>query len=221
MDKGGADAELDERLSALRAQYGEKVSVDELADIIDGILTTLHGNISQKDLHIYQEIESLVNFIRNAKDEIAALCPEEISAEHIPMATDELDAIVQATEEATGTILDAVEGIEAIASELGNAQGEKIAEGVTSIYEACNFQDITGQRISKVVNALRHIEEKVEALAGAFGEDVRAASDSNRQDKKKRKSAQEITDEDLLNGPQLSDDAASQDDIDALMGSFD
>ncbi len=221
MDKGGADAELDERLTALRAQYGEKVSVDELADIIDGILTTLHGNISQKDLKIYQEIESLVSFIRDAKDEIAALCPEEISDEHIPTATDELDAIVKATEEATGTILDAVGGIEVIAGELGNAEGEKITEGVTSIYEACNFQDITGQRISKVVNALRHIEEKVEALAGAFGDDVKAASDSNRRDKEKRKSAEEITDEDLLNGPQLSDDAASQDDIDALMGSFD
>ena len=100
MDKGGADAELDERLSALRAQYGEKVSINELADIIDGILLTLHGNISQKDLEIYQEIESLVSFIRNAKNEIAALCPEEISTEHIPIATDELDAIVQATEEA-------------------------------------------------------------------------------------------------------------------------
>ncbi len=43
---------------------------------------------------------------------------------------------------------------------------------MTQVYEACNFQDITGQRITKVVNTLKHIEEKVEALVSAFGDEI-------------------------------------------------
>jgi chemotaxis protein CheZ len=36
------------------------------------------------------------------------------------------------------------------------------------IFEACNFQDLTGQRITKVVRALSFIEERVEAMMGVW-----------------------------------------------------
>src|SRR3546814_20665853 len=47
-----------------------------------------------------------------------------------------------------------------------------ITDAVTRVYEACNFQDITGQRITKIVKALQHIETKVDALLNAFGEEL-------------------------------------------------
>ena len=37
---------------------------------------------------------------------------------------------------------------------------------VTRIYEACSFQDITGQRIGKVVTALKAIEGRVQQVGG-------------------------------------------------------
>ena len=93
-------------------------------------------------------------------------------SEHLPSATDQLDAIVGSTEEATNGILQAMESLEALVGEMSPELGEKVTDAVTQVYESCNFQDITGQRITKVVKALKHIEAKVDALVGAFGDDI-------------------------------------------------
>src|SRR5690606_621227 len=103
------------------------------------------------------------------KAEIAALRPDEIRSRHLPTATDELDAVVGATEQATNSILEAVEVIETLVGEMTPEAGKQITEAVTRVYEACNFQDITGQRITKVVKALQHIEQKVDGLLAVFG----------------------------------------------------
>jgi chemotaxis protein CheZ len=97
--------------------------------------------------------------------------------------------------------------------------GEKVTEAVTLVYESCNFQDITGQRITKVVRALKHIESKVDALVGAFGEDI--AKYKSAHPKGEPAAKDPMADAALLNGPQLPDNASKQDDIDALLASFD
>src|SRR3546814_114085 len=122
----------------------------------------MEGYISAVDLQIYEELESLARYIQSARVEIAALRPDEIRQDHIPAATDELDAVVGATEEATGRILDAAEQIQTIAEGLDQAVQNQLVDLVTGIFEACNFQDITGQRISKVVRTLKHIETKID-----------------------------------------------------------
>ena len=171
--------------------------------------------ISPMDSKIFQELEALVRYIHSAKQEIAALCPEEIREKHIREATDELDAIVGHTEEATGAILDAAEKIEKIASTLDIDPAMQLAEEVTRIYEACNFQDITGQRISKVVGALKNIEARLEALApslsgiAAAGPGISAGPVDAHPDAH------------LLHGPQLAANAKNQEEIDALLKSFD
>ncbi len=98
--------------------------------------------------------------------------PDEITARHLPKATDELDAIVGATRRSHQFDPRRDGKLEAIAGELPGEFGDKVNEAVTQVYEACNFQDITGQRITKVVNTLKHIEEKVEALVSAFGDEI-------------------------------------------------
>ena len=64
---------------------------------------------------VFEELEALVGYIRNAKREIASLCPDEVREKHIRVANDELDAIIAHTEEATSAILDAAESIETVA----------------------------------------------------------------------------------------------------------
>src|SRR3546814_19418060 len=109
----------------------------------------MEGYISAVDLRVYDELESLARYIQSARVEIAALRPDEIRQDHIPAATDELDAVVGATEEATGRILDAAEQIQTIAGGLDQAVQSQLVDLVTGIFEACNFQDITGQRTSR------------------------------------------------------------------------
>ena len=167
---------------------------------------------------MYSEIDSLAHYISEAKSEIAALRPDEIRSRHLPTATDELDAIVGATETATNGILEAMEVLEGLVGETTPEFGEKITEAVTKVYEACNFQDITGQRITKVVKALQHIEQKVDGLLAVFGSDVAERHQSEVDPDEEMTEAE--ADKKLLNGPQLPDDASTQDAIDKLLADF-
>jgi chemotaxis protein CheZ len=220
MPSKAVDRDLEQRLNEIRESTGGTVRVDQIGEIVQSLLDSLKGDLTAADLRIYQELEGLATYIRAAKAEIAQLRPQEIKEHFISTASDELDAIVEATESATNDILDAVEGIESVAAEAPEEIGGKLSELTTRIYEACNFQDITGQRITKVVRALKHIEEKVESLVRALGGEQAGAAKAD--DGKPAFFTHGGEDEqELLNGPQASGKANKQDDIDALFSSFD
>jgi len=173
---------------------------------------------------LFAELESLAKYIQDAKTEIAALRPDEVKQDFLPTASDELDAIVEATADATNAIMDATETLEEVMSSMQGEAMEKMMTATTMIYEACGFQDITGQRITKVVKTLQDIEEKVDALLAAFDGDAAgtaAAKPGKKARKAKQETKKEITDADLLNGPQSADKAKSQAEIDALFAGFD
>jgi chemotaxis protein CheZ len=200
------------RLAAKRKSAAKgKVKVVEIARKVRRILKERRVAATPADERLFAELADLARYIRQARAEIAALRPDDVKAEYIPSATDELDAIVQATEAATNTIMDAVESIEATVGELPAEAADAIGAATTRIYEACTFQDITGQRINKVVKALKHIEEKVEGLAVAFG-----GFKGRRRPSGGSKEKKIVTEQDLLAGPQLPDQAKKQAEIDAL-----
>ncbi len=213
------NAELEARLAAL-TRLPAGVEPADLVEVVQAIVTSLEGDFSSLNVRFYTELESLSRFINETKAEIASLRPDEITDHHLPTATDELQAIVGATEQATNSIFEAVETIEQLTEKMDEETSGKVVDAVTMVYEACSFQDITGQRISKVVNALQHIEVKVQALLEAFGSELgegerpQAAAPAS-------KLGDERPDKDLMNGPQMPDSANSQDDIDALLASFD
>ena len=97
----------------------------------------------------------------------------------------------------------------------------QVTDAVTRVYEACGFQDITGQRITKVVTALKQIEKKVEALLEAFGQEFRRPPDQEQSERKPRPDKPGPPHGSVMHGPQLEKDANSQDDIDAILASLD
>src|SRR5690242_4655990 len=101
-----------------------------------------------QEVSVYRELETLAHFIHHARREIAAIGPDDLRNQHIATATDELDAVVGATEQATHQIMDCCDEIGAIAAQVGAPHGVALNGAVTRIFEACNFQDITGQRIT-------------------------------------------------------------------------
>ena len=221
---------LRQRLDAAFTEAAKPLSRDEVTDIVRTILGSMDGDISATDLRLYKEVVDLAKYIETAKQEIAALQPAEIRDEHIRTATDELDAVIGATEKATFAIFDACDAIGAIAGQSDAETAAKLNDQITAIYEACNFQDITGQRISKVVRTLKHIESKVDMIVAAFGSEVRqnhaprlaklAAEDAEATVHYEPMSAEEA-DKQLLHGPQLPGNAMDQDEIDRLLASFD
>lgn len=192
---------------------------EEIEKVVQTVVATLRGDMTAAELSLYAELDGLWRFIRHAKTEIAALRPDEIQDKHLPTAADELDAIVGATEQATHVILDSVEKIERATASLTGENKESVGTAVTSIYEACNFQDITGQRINKVVRTLKQIEDKVAGLVKAFGDEIERAASVGAHAAPATSPTAAEADKALLNGPQLPGNANSQADIDALFGS--
>jgi len=151
--------------------------------------------------HLHQEIERLVKDIEHAKQEIFSIATDGKSDNALGDASLHLDEVIKATEAATNSIMDAADAIQEAASGIGGDKEAAIVDATTRIYEACNFQDISGQRLNKVIKLLAHIEERVIALNGLFGKPAPVV-------------AAKAAEPDLLAGPALK--TTSQDDIDAL-----
>jgi chemotaxis protein CheZ len=164
------------------------------------------------DVSLLNEVAELGDIIASARNEIAALTVDEITGKHIPSATDELDAIVAHTAVATEAILETCETLDQLAGSCGGEIADALQGATTRIYEACSFQDITGQRITKVVATLKQIDQKVSDLIRTFGPD--------HEKDFMRAGTNEILPE-LLNGPQLPHLAMDQVEIDRLLADFD
>jgi len=113
------------------------------------------------------DLVEMANIIARTRSEIAAIRPE--GGSNIGHATNELDAIVDTTERATSDILSAAEQIQEIAWTLRErgvdpAMCDQIDALTTEAYTACSFQDLTGQRIRKVIDALRFLERRLDGM---------------------------------------------------------
>jgi chemotaxis protein CheZ len=204
-------AQLPQRLAALRENYPAS-NPDMVADVVRAILGTMRGDLTAQDASLLAEVEELAHTVATARAEIAALQADDINASHIPSATDELDAIVEHTAEATNIILECCETLDALGPTLTGEAAQAVQDVTTRVYEACGFQDITGQRITKVVATLQAIERKVAQIVEVFGRGARETAPSV--------AVTEDADG-LLNGPQMPASAMGQSDIDALLASFD
>ncbi len=161
------------------------------------------------------EVKKIAEYIAEAKLEILAISlPEDKSGndKNIANAALELTEVVRYTEEATNIIMDKADAIIVIAGGLADsAAGGKLSDEAVGILEACSFQDITGQRIKKVMSTLEQIELRVGRLVKLLGGDIPEVIKVTEIDTGHRRA-----DEDLLHGPQLGKDKPSQDDVDKL-----
>lgn len=203
---------LKELLNESQRKAGHPLNEQEVAAIVQQVLSNVPMHESRPQEYIFAELQQMAQTIQNARQEVAALRPDDIKNKDIPSATDELDAVIGATENATIEILNVCEELANLAEKLSPEGAEVLTNATTKIFEACSFQDITGQRISKVVNTLKSIEERVSKLLHAFGDEIKDIDVQKPEDKK--------GDTALLNGPQLPQAAANQADIDALFDSL-
>ena len=78
----------------------------------------------------------------------------------------ELETVVQATEQAANQIMEAAEAIGTWIEGQGDpATVEAISQRLNAIFEACTFQDLTGQRIRRAIEHLERVETMLGGLA--------------------------------------------------------
>lgn len=167
------------------------------------------------------ELHALRAAIATTRREMSDLRRSPSGTDDMHRAASELDAVTAATERATTTILDAVEQIEAAAKLLKATPGldldqndplATILERVLVLYEACNFQDITGQRIRKVLQTLHFVDMRLDRVIAAW--------DLSAPDRPDPASADADGRGGRLSGPKLPGDEGhvSQSDVDAFLG---
>lgn len=216
MAKQAAAVSLEERAATLRQNRGDNVAIDDIAHVVGSLVKgTTHDDDIDK---IAVELRELLTYIGAAKDELIGMQPKSLSNRDIPDAGEQLDAIVKSTEEAAETIMDAAETVGALSDEAEGEMAEKLEKVSTELFQASSFQDLTGQRITKVMRTLGHLEERLNALADAIGDEyIKPHEDKIEVDDQ----GVAKDDTDLLHGPQLEGEGNSQAEIDAILASFD
>jgi chemotaxis protein CheZ len=207
MTQSASTDALRDILDRARQAPGDTIAVKDVVSLAQLALESAAETGSIDTGAMGREVEALSASITAMKREVAALKPQSLKEDRLPQAGRELDAIVRQTEEATNMIMAAAEEIMGIAGE-----DETAMAALMRIFEACAFQDITGQRINKVVETLKFIDERVAGLAGVMGITLDEEADVPEEEDEKRK--REL----LLNGPQAAGEGVSQDDVDALFG---
>jgi chemotaxis protein CheZ len=164
-----------------------------------------------------REIDLIYAAVKRTKQEIDTINAGRAAQAETGRAGRELQAIVKGTEQATQSVLQATEEIDQVATTLSavlkgsHDQGlvHDIHERVVQIYEACNFQDLTGQRVAKVAATLKFVEDHVTRLMEIWQgiEQFKPVVIETIDDDRK-----------FLHGPKLGDDAGhcSQADVDTM-----
>ncbi|MEM8743391.1 MAG: protein phosphatase CheZ [Pseudomonadota bacterium] len=167
------------------------------------------------DAAMRRDLIEMAEAISQTRKEIAAMGSSEQDDSKFTSATEELDAIVESTEKATSDILEAAEDIQELAwllreKETDDEACDRLDARATDIYTACSFQDLTGQRTSKVIKTLRFLESRVYSMINIWGlEDIAV------EDKPQPEDAR--PDAHLLNGPALGDQGVDQGEVDEML----
>lgn len=163
------------------------------------------------------ELDGLLRYINRVKQEVAAIEHPLNEDDQFDNMGEQLEAVVQATSAATNTIMEVVEKNaelldrlrENISDPAQSALLDQITANSNDVFEACSFQDITGQRIHKVARSVTYVEARVNSLVDIMGKKemtkIKVEDDHVKSE-----------DEELMNGPQLNGQGLSQDDIDQL-----
>jgi chemotaxis protein CheZ len=200
-----------DRIAAyLKKKLGADVSLADVVALAEITAQSLQAVFETMDSEVHRELRDIADYIARMKVEIAGLHFNELKHSRIPAAGQELDAIVKATEAASNTIMECAEAV--LAADARNpAFKAMVEEKMLIVFEACSFQDITGQRVAKVVETLKHIEARV----ARFSDALRTRDAAGFVSEAERASA-ERKERLLLNGPALGGDDR-QGEIDRLL----
>ncbi|MFC1513357.1 protein phosphatase CheZ [Thermodesulfobacteriota bacterium] len=213
---------------------------DELGQLIGSVLREELDAYLQKQVegHFYQNlvmemkggIGDVYHSIADFKKDLGQMSSQADSAETlIGDASDQLEEIVKTTESATNRIMDIVETFQDLLTEMSAAAEAMPAAGEGSLLQghirrmqadtmeimtACSFQDITGQRVRKVVDLIRGIEKRILEMMVSSGVKIK--------EKREGKDEFQIADDahkavDLLQGP---DSSVGQENVDDLLASL-
>lgn len=203
-------ARVRDSLKSVKAADLKDAQLFEVLNLAQQLTDTMQMFFGSLDQSIHAEFHSIAAYIARTRDEIAQLRPNDIREQRIPVAGAELEAVVSDTEKATEAIMSEAEALmNAEATDL-DAYKAEVDAAMCRIIENCSFQDLSGQRVSKVVSSLKHIEDRVARFASTMGVLDAEMTEEERSEEDRRSKLH-------LNGPARGGPETNQSDVDDLM----
>jgi chemotaxis protein CheZ len=201
-----------DRIAAyLQQKLGADASLADVVALAEITAQSLQGVFESLDGALHRELQGIADYIKAMKAEIGGLQFNELKHTRIPAAGQELDAIVKATEAASNTIMECAEAVLAADARDPASFKAVVDQKMLIVFEACSFQDITGQRVAKVIETLKHIEARVSRFTDAL-----RTRDTGRFVSAEERASAERKERLMLNGPQLGE-ADRQSEVDRLL----
>lgn len=196
---------IDEIVDSIAREDRGDISLVELLGLSKLMIQSLESLIAGHDDELGGDVKSIARHIERTQVELGQIPPRTATESVLPDADDDLREVVRSTESATQTILEQAERIMAADAEDIDAYRRVVDESVVSIFEACCFQDLTGQRIRRVVDTLAYINQHINHVMSVIEGSERS-----------RAAVRLRGGNELLNGPLSEDEAISQDAADTL-----
>lgn len=194
-------------LSQIKSEKGDELKFSDMERLIDDIL--------QSKLENSEQNAEVINSLRKVKAEIQLIradIDQSIEGQSdtfdlLPLSQKDLTDVVKVLEGATNSILDQTDAITELLK-ADNVDKVALSEAVMKICEHCNFQDLTGQRLTRIMSNLAKFEHSVFSILNAIiGADLMAAKQSKKL---------EYANDTLMNGPEFLDEAPKQNKIDDI-----
>ena len=196
-----------------KQQSSSSSSSPHMARMLNAVLHKINPAGNDWEIQVFSEMQGLKIVLETLRNDLGAIAAADIAHDHVPTATDELDAVVNMTEEAANNIMNVCDNIQRDIAAFGPQERAVMQAHMVQIFEACTFQDITSQRISKAVKALKTIDGKVQQMLHILQQHII-------EDVTPQASAvvmQSGADDTLLNGPQLPGFGVSQEEVDRIL----
>lgn len=156
----------------------------EVSDAFDELRRFMDRRMSELSAEIHATVQMVGFSETNLTEQIARMHAQIAKVVALPGAATrnsglELEAVVQATEEAANRILGAAEAIRSLVMRRfgDNPATAAIVEQTHAIFEACSFQDLTGQRIRRAISQLQSIEGSLAEIVASTSHETTPAAE--------------------------------------------
>jgi len=187
-----------------------EIPLYEVIAMAEKVTSALKPLVRSLDKSMYRELKDMLRNIEELRGDLSMVDPDDIFSRRIPEMGKELGAIVAATEVATNTIMSIAEQVMEVKHEDPKQYAEAVQQHMMAIFEACTFQDLTGQRVTRIIQTIEVIEQRIEVLCRLIeNNQITPMADKSSDTEKRNK-------ERLCNGPANEGEGINQEAVDAM-----
>ncbi|MFT6658148.1 protein phosphatase CheZ [Maritalea sp.] len=201
---------IPDQAEQLDARADDAIPLREVIAMAEKVTSALKPLVRSLDKSMYRELKEMLDCIEELRGDLSKVDPDDIFSRRIPEMGRELGAIVSATEVATNSIMTIAEQVVDADKSDPQAYAKFVEQHMMAIFEACGFQDLTGQRVTRVIQTVEVIEERIGVLCRMIENNQIIPNAAKVSETEKRNRTR------LVKGPAKEGEGIDQDAVDAM-----